>query len=92
MPLSDCTDNATRAGQDVIIVQGNRTKNSVLTVWACIPEEDRNNPDYTITYRYTRHTRHGTHDKYNTHTHTPHATTQHGTTQHDTCDIRAYMD
>ncbi|ELR14742.1 PKD domain containing protein [Acanthamoeba castellanii str. Neff] len=37
---------------DVIIVQGNRTKDSVLTVWACIPEEDRNNPDYTITYSW----------------------------------------
>ena len=58
----DCTDNATRAGQDVIIVQGNRTKDSVLTVWACIPEEDRNNPNYTITYRHARYTRrtHGT--------------------------------
>lgn len=50
--IFDCTDNATRAGQDVIIVQGNRTKDSVLTLWACIPEEDRNNPNYTITYSW----------------------------------------
>jgi PKD repeat protein len=42
---TDCTGNATSE----IVVQGNRTKDSLVTVWACIPE--RTNPNYTITYR-----------------------------------------
>jgi hypothetical protein len=48
--IYDCTDNATRAGQYVIIIQGNLTVGSTLLVWACV--EERTDPNVTISYSW----------------------------------------